>query len=121
MQETSKGLQIAMWTALTAAIMVVVVFFLKSPPARSHLPDLGVVRPFTLTNQSGESVRLADLKGKVWVADIIFTRCMGPCPRMTEEMRKLQRAFTAKDPLRFVTLTTDPDNDSSQVMRRYAE
>jgi protein SCO1 len=121
MQNTSKGLQIALWSALGAALVVVVVLFLKSPPARSHLPELGVVRPFTLTNQAAASVRLADLKGKVWVADIIFTRCMGPCPKMTEEMRKLQRAFAAEDRLRFVTLTTDPDHDSPQVMRRYAE
>jgi cytochrome oxidase Cu insertion factor (SCO1/SenC/PrrC family) len=41
---------------------------------------IGPVADFTLTNQDGNVTTLADLTNHVWVADIIFTRCAGPCP-----------------------------------------
>ena len=44
------------------------------------LPPLGTVADFTLTNQDGQATTLAALSNHVWVADIIFTRCAGPCP-----------------------------------------
>src|ERR1700746_3076871 len=57
---------------------------------RSSLPVYGQVADFSLTNQANAVVSLADLNGHPWVADIIFTRCPGPCPRMTRQMRELQ-------------------------------
>ena len=49
--------------------------------AARALPVYGQIADFTLTNQNGAVLSLADLRGHVWVADIIFTRCAGPCPR----------------------------------------
>ena len=54
---------------------------------RSSLPIYGQIADFSLTNQAGAVVSLADLHGHPWAADIIFTRCAGPCPRMTRQMR----------------------------------
>ena len=51
--------------------------------ATQPLPVIGTVADFTLTNQDGQVTTLADLTNHVWVADIIFTRCAGPCPIMT--------------------------------------
>jgi protein SCO1 len=121
MENGSKGLQTIVWFALGAALVLVVVLFVSSGAKRSDLPELGTVRQFRLTNQIGEAVDLGDLRGKVWVADIIFTRCAGPCPKMTGEMSQLQRAFRAKENLRLVTLTTDPEHDTPEVLERYAE
>src|SRR5687768_6157553 len=95
--------------------------FINSSGHRSKLPVLGSVKPFTLTNQLGEVVTLQNLKGKVWVADVIFARCPGPCPKMTQEMAKLQNSFGGDLPLRFVTLTTDPENDTTKTLKEYAE
>jgi cytochrome oxidase Cu insertion factor (SCO1/SenC/PrrC family) len=81
---------------------------------------LGQVADFTLTNQNGGTVTLADLRGRVWVADIIFTRCLGPCPRMTQQMKLLQDALRADSRTKLVTLTTDPDFDTPTVMKAYA-
>ncbi len=82
---------------------------------------LGNVADFTLTNQADQVVTLANLTNHVWVADIIFTRCAGPCPRMTAQMRSLQDKLPADSDAKLVTLTTDPDFDSPKVMARYAE
>src|SRR5688572_29058754 len=121
MENGSKKLQVTVWALLGAVLMLVIVLFAASGVKRSNLPELGTVRPFSLTNQLGDIVSLRDVQGKVWVADIIFTQCAGPCPKMTEEMKKLQDAFHGEDQLRFVTLTTHPEHDTPQVMRRYAE
>src|ERR1051325_5542794 len=102
----SRPLQFLVWGVLGIVLVMVVVLFLRSQFHRSRLPQLGEVQPFSLTNQFCQPVPLHDLAGKVWVADIIFTRCGGPCPKMTEEMSKLQSAFPPDEPLRFVTLTT---------------
>jgi protein SCO1 len=118
---TNRPVRILAWGLLGAVIAMVVVLFVRSQLSRSGLPHLSQVQPFTLTNQLGQVVSSRDLDGRVWIADIIFTRCAGPCPKMTEEMSKLQNAFPEKDALRFVTLTTDPDYDRPSVLKTYSE
>jgi protein SCO1/2 len=78
------------------------------------------VADFALTNQNGQDVSLADLREHVWVADIIFTRCGGPCPRMTRQMKELQDALPPGSTAKLVTLTTDADFDTPPVLRAYA-
>lgn len=90
-------------------------------PAQPPLLVIGPVADFTLTNQAGNLTTLADLTNRVWVADIVFTRCAGPCPRMTQQMRELQEALPADSGAKLVTLTTDPEFDTPEVMRRYGE
>lgn len=85
------------------------------------LPVLGIIADFTLTNQDGKVTTLADLTNHVWVADIIFTRCAGPCPIMTGKMKQLQDALPQKSEAKLVTLTTDPDFDSPSVIKKYGE
>lgn len=83
------------------------------------LPPLGNIVDFTLTNQDGRTVNLSDLTNHVWVADIIFTRCAGPCPRMTRQMKSVQDRLSPADKARLVTLTTDPDFDSPAILKKY--
>jgi protein SCO1 len=85
------------------------------------LPILGRIAGFTLTNQNGQLATLANLSNRVWVADIIFTRCAGPCPRMTAQMKSLQDSLPQNNNAKLVTLTTDPDNDTPAVMKKYGE
>jgi protein SCO1/2 len=84
------------------------------------LPVIGKLSDFSLTDQDGETVTLAGLRGKVWVADVIFTRCPGPCAKMTKHLAEVQAALPADSPLRIVTLTSDPDYDTPPVLKRYA-
>src|SRR6202012_18744 len=76
---------------------------------KAPLPVISRVADFTLTNQDGKITTLADLTNHVWVADIIFTRCAGPCPRMTSQMRSVQNLLPKNSAAKLVTLTTDPD------------
>jgi len=89
-------------------------------PRKPALPILLPVADFSLTNQNGNAVSLADLRGKVWVADIIFTRCPGPCLRMTHQMKELQDALPKNSSTRLISLTTDSDYDTPEVLKTYA-
>lgn len=89
----------------------------RQPP----LPDYGQIANFSLTNQDNRVITLADLTNHVWVADIIFTRCAGQCPRMTQQMKSLQDALPKDGNVRLVTLTTDPGYDSPTILKRYGE
>jgi protein SCO1/2 len=87
----------------------------QQPP----LPVYGQITDFTLTNEDSVATTLAGLTNHVWVADIIFTRCAGPCPHMTAQMKSIQDRLPATSNTRLVTLTTDPDYDSPAILKRY--
>ena len=123
MTNYSRTLQSLIWGGLALVILAISVLFVRSrlvAPGRP-LPVISQVSDFTLTNSLSQIVRLADLRGQVWVADIIFTRCAGPCPRMTQQMSELQNALPKDPRVKLVTLTTDPDFDTPAVMKRYGE
>ena len=80
----------------------------------SQLPD------FALTNQQGQPFGLAELKGKIWVADFIFTHCLTICPPMTLEMARLQSDFV-EEPVYFVSFSVNPERDTPEVLSRYAK
>lgn len=116
-----------MWVgvALVAALLALALMLAKLKSTRMaqapELPVISQVATFNLTNQLGQPVTLENLKGRVWVADIIFTSCAGPCPLMTRKMRELQDALPATSAAQLVTLTTDADTDTPAVLLKYAE
>lgn len=120
-QKGSGPLRALLWAVLAAALVAIALLYVQTRQSRSYLPEYFAVLPFTLTNQAGREITLRDFQNKVWLADIIFTRCAGPCPRMTDEMAKLAAKFSAESDLKFATLTTDPDYDTPAVLKRYAE
>jgi protein SCO1/2 len=85
------------------------------------LPHLGAVPDFTLTERSGEKVPLSDLKGKVWIADFIFTNCAGSCPIMSSTMTNFQEQLKDVKNILLVTFTVDPERDTPEVLMAYAE
>jgi protein SCO1/2 len=86
-----------------------------------QLPILASIADFSLKNQNGATVSLAALRGQVWVADIIFTTCPGPCLRMTRQMKELQDALPADNKTKLVSLTTNPDYDTPAILKTYGE
>jgi protein SCO1/2 len=84
-------------------------------------PELKTFYPipdFSLTDQMDRTVTLADLKGKVWVTDFIFTNCGGTCPMMTDKMRRLQQGLPGE--IRMVSITVDPERDTPKALAAYA-
>lgn len=91
-------------------------------PRSAALPDDGLLGDFALTERNGRPVSNADLKGKVWVAGFIFTRCSGPCPQVTGTMARLQKELNlaGESDLRLVTFTVDPARDDPDELKSYA-
>lgn len=74
---------------------------------------------FSLTERSGRTITLDDLKGKTWVASFFFTNCPGVCLKLNQTIAELQKEFP--DPgIEFVSITVDPDNDTPERLTEYA-
>jgi protein SCO1/2 len=80
----------------------------------------GTVPAFQLTNQNGQPFGSAQLAGKVWIADFIYTTCPGPCPMISSRMSELQKPLGKTD-VRLVSFSVDPEKDTPEVLRGYAE
>jgi protein SCO1/2 len=87
------------------------------------LPILGTLPDFSLIERSGQPFGLNDLRGRIWVADFIFTNCAGTCPIMTTALTEIQQMALAEklDDVKLVSITVDPERDSLEVLRRFAE
>ncbi len=66
--------------------------------APSGVPVMSELPPFTLTDESGKPFGTNALRGHVWVADFIFTRCESICPMMTAQMKNLQTELSGDPP-----------------------
>ena len=88
-----------------------------------RLPD------FNLKNQLGENISWKNMEGKAVVADFFFTHCPSICPKLTENMKRLQQEITNankvgdKDPdfLQFLSFTVDPERDSVPALKAWAD
>ncbi len=87
----------------------------------SGLPVYGELPDFSLINSEEKPVGLSALKGKVWVANFIFTRCEDTCPLESDEMARLQNDFKGNPDFRLVSITADPDFDSPLILEQYAK
>ncbi len=92
------------------------------PTLPSNLEKISEVPEFQLTDQTGRPTTLEDLKGKIWAANFIFTRCKGPCPitilRMQELNTKLKKV---RGNVELVTFTVDPEYDTPAVLKTFGE
>ena len=121
MSQTSRKLEWAVWAGLAAICFAIFVAFLVSQLRSKPLPVLGELSAFTLTNQTGQMVTLADFHGQIWIADAIFTRCPGQCLVMSAHMRQIQDALPLGLPLQLVSFTTDPAFDQPSVLKKSAQ
>jgi protein SCO1/2 len=119
---------VIVWTTLIAVLAGISSAFLyqtftqqPSSVSSSNLPYLGETGLFKLTTSDGREFDQNELKGKVWVADFIFTRCLGQCPFMVEKTKELQKSFLDFQDLRFVSISVDPQNDTPEVLKAYKE
>jgi protein SCO1/2 len=90
--------------------------------SKPPLPEFGTVPAFELTCDNGKLFGSAtQLTGKVWIADFIFTNCPGPCPRMTQHMKRIQDQSAGIDDLKLISFTVDPERDSPEVLAAYGK
>jgi protein SCO1/2 len=79
------------------------------------------IRPFKLINQENQIFTEKDIEGKICVADFFFTTCPGICPKMTNSMADIQKAFINDDEILLLSHSVTPDKDSVPVLKQYAQ
>ncbi len=88
--------------------------------AEAELWNPDQVGEFNLIDQEGNSVTRESLLGKPWIANFIFARCALQCPATCKKMMEMNEQLKDVD-VRFVTITVDPEYDTVQIMKNYAE
>lgn len=110
------------WGLIIAFGLLVPVVNQVVRPPRPPLPVLGQLGAFAFTDQEGHTVGSQDLKGNVWVASFIFTRCPTICPAITEKLSRIQRRARNLTPgFKIVSFSVDPTYDTPQVLAAYAQ
>jgi len=89
--------------------------------SKSKLPPISYVQPFSFTDQDGKIVTEKDVKGKVYLANYFFTTCKTVCPRMNNEVKKVYEHFKNENDFLILSHTSDPNTDSAQRLKRYAD
>lgn len=96
--------------------------------SRLHLPEAGQQVPdFTLINQNGDKIHLAQFRGRPLLLTFIYTHCPFPdyCLRMSNNFGKvltqLQLNPKAFDQAQLLSISIDPENDTPAVLRAYGE
>lgn len=110
------------WLAAIALFFALPILRTAPLPAPPPLPVLTAVPAFQLTDEHGESFGSAQLQGKVWIANFIFTSCAQTCPRFTAKMAKIQhRIRHIATAAHLVSITVDPEHDTPEVLAAYAK
>ncbi len=77
---------------------------------------------FELQDADGRVRRLSDFAGKVVVLHFIYTSCPDVCPLHAERVAEIQSMVNQtpmKDQVQVITITTDPKNDTAEVLQNY--
>jgi protein SCO1 len=75
---------------------------------------------FSCTNQHNRTITQNDVKGKIHVANFIFTSCGSICPVMTEQMMKVQTAYGGSADVVILSYSVTPWIDSVPRLHSYA-
>ena len=89
--------------------------FIELNGEKKRVPD------FVFTNQDGRFISNEDYLGKVYVIEFFFTTCPTICPIMNANMKRLEEAFGTRDDFGIASFTIDPEKDTPEQLKRYAE
>ncbi|MBI4212991.1 MAG: SCO family protein [Chloroflexi bacterium] len=89
------------------------------------LDDFGAAPAFALVDQAERPASSAEFRGKVVVANFIYTSCTDICPLLSVRMQALQDRLRQENLLgtevQLLSFTVDPTRDTPVVLRAYAE
>ncbi|WP_407691927.1 SCO family protein [Pseudomonas tructae] len=137
MSAVRRGMRSTDWLALALCLWILSSVALAheghgQPPAEAPVASEGGTRDartyFTdtvLQDQNGRSLRFYEdvLKDRVVLLNVIFTHCNDACPLITRKLREVREALGAEaaSKVTFISLSSDPQNDTPQVLKAFAE
>jgi protein SCO1 len=81
-----------------------------------------LVKPgaWELTDHEGKPFSSNQLKGKVWIANFVFTRCPSICPALTQSLKQMHQSLSdLQDKVAFASFSVDPEHDRPSILRDY--
>lgn len=105
--------------AVVALCLLALPFAMKYEANRRIVTTTYAAPDFSAMDLKGKTFGLADLKGKVWLADFVLIRCSGQCPMVTKAMTGFQKKWKAKG-LRMVSFTLDSEGYPKEL-KQYAK
>lgn len=88
------------------------------------LGSFGEAPAFALVDQLERPVSSEELRGRVTVANFVYTNCPDACPLLTYRMQTLQTRLADQGlfdgRVQLLSFTVDPDRDTPAVLREYA-
>lgn len=122
---STQQLERVLWGVLALAILLL--FAMGALQSRRSdrstgepLPVIATVPDFHLIHRDGSTLDLNHFRGRPWVADFIFTRCVAVCPRMSYQMKRLAEALGPETEVRLASISVDPEHDTPAVLDEYA-
>lgn len=84
-------------------------------------PNIHTIAPFEFQNQNGDLISNKSLDGKVYAANFFFSICPGVCPKMKNNLMKVQNEFLQDDRVKILSHTVMPWVDSVARLNEYAQ
>jgi len=79
------------------------------------------IASFELIDQDEEIFDQSQLDGKYYVSDFFFTTCPTICPNMSAQLQRVQAAYMEDEDFMIVSHTVQPEVDSAETLKAYAE
>jgi len=121
---------------ILATLMTVAGLSACKPPSRGSAAELAPapkdggtdtlkrywqVPAFELIDQDARVFNAGQMAGKIWVVDFFYTTCPGPCPALTSRLSEVHRAFAGENRIGFLSISSDPEKDQPEVLKKYAD
>ena len=112
---------VAIVVVLPLSVYAVVNWYERSVQALPVLiSKTHTIADYRLVNQLGKESSIKNWEGKIVVANFFFTHCPSVCPKMTNNLKKVQKANVGDKNLLFVSFSVDPERDSSEQLQEFA-
>ena len=126
------------WKILAPVLVILfpLIFWLILIRGHNNFKKLPVIGPFNISvsgdtvyhtipnfefvNQQGKTISDKDLEGKIFVANFFFATCKTVCPKMNDQVYRVQETFKDVKDLQFLSFTVDPENDTVPALAAYA-
>ena len=82
--------------------------------------SIHTIAPFSFFNQNGANITNKNVEGKICVANFFFTTCTSICPKMMNNLKKVQQAFLNNKDVAILSHSVLPETDSVQRLSSYA-
>jgi protein SCO1/2 len=89
--------------------------------SETGLRKIGPAPKFELTDQNNKKISNDTYKGKVYLVEFFFSTCPSICPIMNRNMVDIQNYFFGNPNFGIVSISINPEYDTSIVLKKHAE